>query len=443
MTEQTKTPKVQVLGPITPTDEGDHLTYAKLQAAVDRQSNPGYENSRQSRAWDAEPKSLEEIANVRQLALQYLLQTALKQTTAISDKSKKLWADRYTEASQELYGKPDSVIVGSILRQEIKYFSDLLGNPRVDQEILNDILCFYQDIYKSGDLHTEEQVNNSEAEIKLKLKTANSVNEYLLSQYKESLDVFNEKDNSLNSAIQIAEKFQHALQLLAGSYPDFNYWKVMVIEGKDSLSVAGGNQEIIVGANRRPAPDKELKGLFAHEALVHALRWVNGSKKDERLSTGLPDYLDAEEGLGTYFEYCITGLVPEKNKDRYLDIAIALGLSGEMMQRSKLMSLVKNREIIRAQARSQTVDYDFINAKVSAHINRIYRGTSGDNIPGVFTKDIAYHEGFIKIERFIQQKIEENYTVAEIINFLLQGKFDPTNELHINYLRGVNEAYII
>lgn len=47
-------------------------------------------------------------------------------------------------------------------------------------------------------------------------------------------------------------------------------------------------------------PAGELNGLFAHEILVHGLSAVNGGKLDPKLATGLPGYLEIQEGIGVF-----------------------------------------------------------------------------------------------------------------------------------------------
>ena len=69
--------------------------------------------------------------------------------------------------------------------------------------------------------------------------------------------------------------------------------------------------------------------------------------------------------------------------------------------------------------------------KITPHINRIYRGSEGDDIVGVFTKDIAYLDGLIKIMQYILDRINKGDNINDIMDYLLSGKFDPTNQVHV------------
>src|SRR5258708_1054061 len=107
--------------------------------------------------------------------------------------------------------------------------------------------------------------------------------------------------------------------------PSWGAWRIEFNE-KTSLSVSPGIRRINIAGRREPVTREEARGLLAHELLVHAVRANNGHRAgDKKLASGLPDYIDAEEGLAILAEVAINGRLPDKAVDRYIDIALALG----------------------------------------------------------------------------------------------------------------------
>lgn len=425
-------PKVTVPGSITPTENGDYLDSLNLAPAVEK--HRPYDSLRWYQFLVTEEGSIEELSAAKQLALQYLLQIAFKTTVAIDSDTRKQWTDRYTQASAEIYGVPESSRASKLLQEHIISFEEYKDNPAVDAVLLEEYLQSIK-FYDTDSVETEQHeqsINTSEHCLE---EVGEKINNYLEEKYSRVLEVFKPyREEIQNNPDQIKQKFDQAILLLIEIEPSFADWNVKIRDGKDSLSVDRGRKTIIIGKNRIAASDLELEGLFSHEVLVHVLRAINGAKTDKLLSMGLPDYIDAEEGLGTLFEFAITGQLPEKNADRYIDIAIASGvLNGVKTNRNDLLNLVKMRETLRGQANG-ILNKDIINSKVKAHVNRIYRGTPGGREVGVFTKDIAYQVGFDKIVVFISEQLEVGKNINDIIDYLLSGKFDPTNALHRQYV---------
>ncbi len=434
-------PKVAILSAITPVDEGDKLTYKKLDSSAAK--HEPLQPERDRLFWDSEPCSLDEISKARQLSLAYLIMTAQKQNRDFADgASRDLWAERFTLASEELYGSPDAIEATRLLSIQFDQVLAAIENITCSDSDREDIELYInttKGLLVDGELSTPDIEND---------KVRNALDFYLRTEFSEGFTIFSEEDyNSEYGPIEIVEIFSKAISRLAVKEPSFLDWRVEIAEGKDMLSVSGSSKKINVGENRRSASLGELEGLFAHEVLVHALRSVNGSKVDDQLSVGLPGYLDVEEGLGTLFEYAITGALPEKNIDRYIDIAFALGkLDGNPKTREEVLAYARSREYARiiSNGGSLTIKVkDQIESKIKTHVNRIFRGTTGDDHGGVFTKDIVYHEGFSTIAKFVKDKIEQGIPPQEIFNYLLLGKFDPTDQLHIEYLERLNETYTI
>jgi len=394
--EKHKIPKVLVLGTIAPSSESaksDMLEYNNLTPAVER--HRPYEYERMHQFWDAEPGSLEEQEKASQLAMQYMLMGSQALMNAGTEENRKLWSDRYTQATTELYGTPDSDIAR-------KLFESRVSGQEKDQP-------FYE--------------------------IARGVGQYLEDKYFDvyaALDIDTSHESDAIDIVSVADRFEAALNVLKANHDEaWNEWTIEREDEKDSLSVVAGSKKIIVGMRRASMSATQLKGLFSHEVLVHGLRGVNGSKRTPELGTGLPGYLDAEEGLGVFVEYAVTGEVPDKIVDRYIDVAYAAGaIDGEKHTRKELLEYALNRAVKRNKASDHQKSMEDITKEVYAHVNRIYRGSLGNEHVAVFTKDIAYYKGFIDMGIYISAELDQGKTISSVVDYLMSGKFDPMNKQH-------------
>lgn len=420
-------PKVLVLGPITPTDNGDQLEYTKLAPAVEKHAP--YEAARANLFFEEQPGTLAEEEAARQLAMQYLLMIALREVESPNNEIKDIWANRFTIASSEIYGAPELRITTDIATKEYNYFLQFVGEGHIDQELLKIVLETYKP-YVDLDANTQENGKKLTAEA-----VSAKVHEYIFTKYASVFEILQNSEKSEFTPAEIKEIFGEILKVLAYQDSDWGEWTVELNGNKDSLSVAAGDKKIIVGEKRVNASKKDMIGLTAHEILVHALRNVNGKRLSKELSTGLPGYLDFEEGLGVFFEYSATGIIPQKNTDRYFDIALAIGDdSHQSVPRLKMLAFTEARATIRSQINGDTNDPVVVKSKIAAHVNRIYRGTSGTEAVGVYTKDIAYHKGFCLVADYIADELAAGRTIEDIIEYLLMGKFSPLDNRHNEYI---------
>lgn len=398
-----KVPKVLLLGAFTPAPEfarADRLQYNQLLPEADR--HRPHETARMRKFLDAEPDSLEEQAAAEQLAAHYLL---LGSAALNTSRLHEMWSDRFTQSASEIYGEPDAELARQLW------------------------------IDRQAGIETEPPF----------AAAARVLREHLSATYSPVYDALR---LDLNSAEQIqpdsiADRFEAALGILSEYYDeDWREWTICRDTEKDSLSVIANAKQIVVGQRRANVSHSQLRSLFTHEVLVHAQRSVNGRKRSSKLATGLPGYLDAEEGLGVFAEYAVSGEVPQKNIDRYLDIAYALGqIDGQQHTRHELLDLVRSRALERNAQLPTPKSIDVIEQEVYAHVNRIYRGSLGDSAIGVFPKDINYHRGFVEMGGYIQTRLDEGNSIEEILHYLMLGKFDPTNPLHTEYVRNLSVPY--
>lgn len=438
-----KIPTVTVLNPIRPEHarSGESfLSYPNLGKAVLK--HVPYESMRWQEFIDAKKDSIDEAKKAEALAKQYLLHTAHELTNAETPESKELWTSRFTEASIELHGQPDPEIAKGLLLQQQREFENLIGNPNVSQSQLQWLLKKYDEL---GVQESTELKNTNE----VIEKAAKTITDVLRTRFSSAIEVFEEGegDDKINPE-EIASLFNQALDILK---EEDEVWQEWEVELTDDSNLSRMKQKIKIGKNRLPATRKELAGLFAHEVLIHGLRAVNGKKLSDELRTGLPGYLAAEEGIALLAEYGLNGDMPPKLIDRYVDIALALGqITDEPIARKNLFVFASARNIIRMQAsRTQediATDSDgtkqqnqaqAVQTQALQHINRIYRGSLGNEYIGVFTKDAEYYEGITIMSNYISEKLDGGKTSEEIFDYIMLGKFDPTNKKHEKYVKSV------
>lgn len=393
-------PKLLMLEAITPSTDtafSDRLEYANLQPLVDK--NLPFERQRSSECWDAEPDSLEELTVAKALATQYMMLGALALQRADTDKSQALWSERFTKASSELFGIPDTETAQVLWENQhagVKYEID----PRLE-------------------------------------RAAEYVKDYMLTKYGSLYDrVEAGLHSSALNPIEVGNRFEHAVEILAEEHNEaWAEWTVDRNEEKDSLSVVAPQKRIIVGQRRANMPASEARGLFSHEVLVHALRSVNGASLSKGLEIGLSGYVEAEEGIGVYVEYAVSGKMQDSIVDKYIDIAYALGqIDGKQHTRAELLDHATARATARNETATVKKTPEDIKKDVFRHVNRIYRGSLGNEHVGIFTKDIVYYNGFLHMGNYIAERLEAGEPIEAVMEYIMQGKFDPTNESHTQHL---------
>ncbi|HET8690170.1 MAG TPA: tyrosine/phenylalanine carboxypeptidase domain-containing protein [Candidatus Saccharimonadales bacterium] len=349
----------------------------------------------------------------------YLLTASYRLQKALTPVDKIFWSKQFTLASVGLFGRPDSRQVRILAAAELKFFESLVDELDNHHDFTRAFLHQYRLLagktQSSGSL--EKRFD----------KLLGEVSDYFYDRYGSVLAVFDDLPlgEELEPAV-VRRYFRRGLKVLAVLDPAWTDWRV-VSNSSAGLSVEAPNKQIVVGRYRAPIRVQDIRGLFAHEVLVHAQRAVGGAKLSKALADGLPDYLEAEEGLGVLAEAALNGGVPSKIKDRYLDIALAMGnYRRRAVNREQLFNVCYVRAVLRSLNRGLDLDLDDLESEVWQHVNRIYRGSLGDKYVAVFTKDIAYYQGFIKMAKYFKLEAKQGRLRASM-DFALSAKFDPTN----------------
>ncbi len=427
-----KIPPVEILGAINPTVDSAQervLKYDLLTARAGKHAV--YETVRLKRFFDSEDNSLEETANAGQLALQYFLMTASKLNEATTEASKRVWSERFTQASSELYGQPEVELSRALGTDSVNSLVRRGRDEHANKLLVDDFSRLANQYGLVGQDEHEFEVGS--------IETAQIVGKYFKENYQDVFSVLGfELEAEAIAPGYFALKTEEALAILAQNHDEkWSGWTVERREQSDKLSVSASGEKIHVGMLRVDMKPLEAMGLFAHEVLIHGQRGLNGKKISPDLGKGLSGYLDSEEGLGVLAEYAITGTIPEKNVDRYVDIALALGLTdGVPKTRQELLDFATMRARLRNEIapRESKVDMQVITKSVHTHVNRIYRGSLGNEFVGVFTKDMAYQKGFMSMLAYVENSLAAGRSIEDVMKYLLQGKFDPLNELHVRVI---------
>jgi hypothetical protein len=439
-------PSVKVLEALNPQNAGtgeDVLVYGGLTAAVEnyRLTNPG----RSAAVWNAEIDSMQEESKARQLAFEYLLRNSDKVVSS-HEGNRDLWADRFTQASIELYGQPELSDTAHLMHDAYNSFIPLRGQGNVSQSHLETVLAAY---YPGAVVYDANPNLAANIDTHRERQAVRRYGEVLKRRYQPIFDMVDATGKERFTPQDLGLVFTDALDWLT-EHDDsaWGEWAAIPKEGT-SLSVSPKERRIKIADRREPATVAATKGLLAHELLVHAARAKNGFKTgDQKLGLGLPGYADSEEGLGVLAEHAINGVLPEKAGDRYTDIAMALGtVEGVQRTRHQLFEVAYPRSLVRAQTRGETtVDTANLANEAWVHVDRIYRGGLGDDRAthqAVFTKDIVYYRGYRQMVGFLADRLDAGYTAEAIYDYLIAAKFDPYNKQHVSRVEAAGVARLV
>jgi hypothetical protein len=425
MTDKKSPTLLQTLSTSADQYDADNLTYPDLKTVIDEFYSSDYE-SLHTAMWDENNL----VVIPPDSHHKHLLLTAHKLQEAATHEEKRLWTERYTNASIALYGAPKPEEIVAIASDELSYFASAGEERPHDNEYLNNVLKRYELLSRSG--VNKQQANDIDSRSAHLLP---DVKKFFTWHYSDALNCFETySSETLLTADQVFALYDRALKMLAKKDSSWREWTVVWRNGA-SFSVFAPRKLIQVGRFIPPLTVMRCRSLFAHEVLVHAQRSVNGEKLDPILATGMPGYLPAEEGFAILVESSFLGHIPHRVKDRYIDIALALGMSQKQpMSRPELFEFAFARAMLRAEKEGDETSESVMRRVVWQHVNRLYRGTLGNQYVGVFTRDIVYYDGLKEIMAYIDNSAERT---EKVLDFLLQGKFHPCIDEQESYVRNV------
>jgi hypothetical protein len=212
-------------------------------------------------------------------------------------------------------------------------------------------------------------------------------------------------------------------------------WQVEVdITGRRYIFSVNPSKQIVYVPNdeylarrHRPLTQTATEAIAAHEIGVHATRAHRGSMQPLKLlATGLDGYLKGEEGLASYSQQQVEGADFFYGQDRYLAIALALGLDGEPRDFRSVFVLMRAYYELHSGASHH--NEEAIIQRTWEVCRRAFRGTTGQSVGCALTKSMVYFEGNVEMWQYLIDH-PERYP------HLFMGKFDPLNKRHVTSLQ--------
>lgn len=226
-----------------------------------------------------------------------------------------------------------------------------------------------------------------------------------------------------SDANQLAKRFKEALIGIG-----LDEWEVKIDEQKTgSIRVWPRNRYVsipnsaVLRNRTNPITEHSLKGLLAHEVMVHARRVEHGRNSGLLLlSIGLDKYWRGEEGVATYYEQKVIGASDYAGFLPYFTVGLAYGLDrgGARRSFSEVFAILRDYHALDAYGKSRDPDTLAFLSCV-----RVFKADPSF----VLTRDCVYREGNIAVHQLLQQKnLGDEY--------LNVGKYDPTNSDHVRCL---------
>lgn len=198
----------------------------------------------------------------------------------------------------------------------------------------------------------------------------------------KSYEILNEK-LKLKKAKKIPKR--EAVKILNENLKRFDLdYKIKNKDLVTSCSVESDNKLIILKKKERFSKNF-INRLIVHEIGTHAFRYENGKKQDLQIfKKGLAKYLTTEEGLAVYNEERF-GLLKKVFLQNYAGRVIAVNTA----QKNSFFKTF--RELKRF----------FDKTKAFQLTLRAKRGLADTSLPGGFSKDYIYLEGFYQVKNFV------------------------------------------
>jgi hypothetical protein len=224
-------------------------------------------------------------------------------------------------------------------------------------------------------------------------------------------------------AEQLAKRFKEAFIEIG-----LNEWEVKISEQKTGgVRVRPRNRYVsipnsgILRNRANPITEHNLKGLLAHEVMVHARRVEHGRNSGLLLlSIGLDKYWRGEEGVATYYEQRVTGASDYAGFSPYFTVGLAYGLDRGGIRRTFSEVFAVLRDYYTLDAYGKNLDPDTLAFLSCVRVFKV-------DPSFVLTRDCVYREGNIAVHQLLQQK-----SLGD--EYLNVGKYDPTNDDHVRCL---------
>ncbi|MCB9810578.1 MAG: DUF1704 domain-containing protein [Candidatus Nomurabacteria bacterium] len=197
-------------------------------------------------------------------------------------------------------------------------------------------------------------------------------------------------------------------------------WQVQVDSTVLVITLSYGRKSVLIPETRK-VTKTEAGALVEHEINVHLARHYNGLKSPLLLlSVGLGQYLKGEEGLATYRQSFIDKSMP--GTINYFNTCLIMGLyPKQKFNFRQIFNLSKEYYEMLGVSKERILDESW------KRCMRTFRGTTGQSAGEAFTRDLIYFSGYLGVKDLIESPDPE-------VERFLVGKYDPTNQDHIDIL---------
>jgi len=206
----------------------------------------------------------------------------------------------------------------------------------------------------------------------------------------------------------------------------FNWDFEILTRASAKLSVNASLNKIKINASEKFS-ENNIKRYIYHEIKTHVFRAENGKLQPFMIfRNGFPDYINTEEGLALFIEDK-NGLITSEEIKRYSARVVAASCSIKSSFYDVFDELIKY----------------FPPSVAFTIVQRVKRGIIDTGIPGGYTKDFVYMDGFQKVSSFLKEgnSIEILFTgkigledvefIQELINqgILFEPKYLPFDNI--------------
>lgn len=215
---------------------------------------------------------------------------------------------------------------------------------------------------------------------------------------------------------------------MAEDEADVTKWKVIGGENETGFRIIPNEKKVICGTREKGLSKLGYEKMMVHEVMVHMWRAENGSRTGySALQTGLPGYLETEEGIGILMESLWSGENPEalsRDHFRYAAVAFAEGAyDGIKHSEQDVHDFI--RPLMERNGFGDNKDELFLN------VMRVFRGMPANCR---MHSNLSYLSGKIGAMKRIEEKFGSGHSVDEVFDEFLEGKYDILSESQANLM---------
>ena len=205
-------------------------------------------------------------------------------------------------------------------------------------------------------------------------------------------------------------------------------WSIVYDESVSSFSVNPASKTVRVGLRHVALTQLQFEKLMIHEIMIHAWRAENGSRTGyPAFQSGLPGYVESEEGTGILMESLWAREDPEQlSRDhfRYAVVSYASGVYDDTLHTEQETFEFAKQLMDDAQVKDED--------ELARHVMRVYRGMpEGCRM----RSNATYLAGKIGMMRHLETAYREGASVDAVFRFLQAGKIDIDNPEQVTLLR--------